>query len=65
MNQDEDSTLPAFILLPHAEIAARAYELYIDRGAAAGFDREDWLRAERDLKAWGRARTTAESRRLR
>ena len=33
------------------EIAARAYQIYMDRGRADGFDREDWLRAERELKA--------------
>ena len=31
------------------DIAERAYQLYVDRGRADGFDREDWLRAEREL----------------
>jgi hypothetical protein len=33
----------------HAEIAQRAYELYLERGCAAGEDLDDWLRAEREL----------------
>jgi Protein of unknown function (DUF2934) len=33
------------------DIAARAYQIYMDRGRADGFDREDWLRAECELKA--------------
>jgi hypothetical protein len=32
-------------------IARRAYQLYQDRGGAHGHDREDWLQAERELRA--------------
>ena len=32
-----------------AEIARRAYELYLERGCANGQDLDDWLRAEREL----------------
>ena len=45
-----DTVSPAFVVVSAADIAARAYELYVDRGRAPGFDREDWLRAERELK---------------
>ena len=45
MNQDSHATLPAFIVLSPKEIAARAYEIYLQRGASEGFDRDDWLRA--------------------
>ena len=31
------------------EIEARAYEIYIERGAAPGRDVDDWLRAELEL----------------
>jgi hypothetical protein len=31
------------------EIAKRSYELYLARGAAAGHEEEDWLRAEAEL----------------
>ncbi len=31
------------------EIAARAYEKYVARGRAHGYDREDWLAAEAEL----------------
>ena len=50
MNQDEYKDLPAFIIVSPKDIAARAYEIYLDRGASEGFDREDWLRAEQELK---------------
>jgi len=31
------------------EIAARAYELFLERGAMEGHDVEDWLQAEMEL----------------
>ena len=33
------------------DIARRAYELYLARGCQHGHDLEDWVRAERELKA--------------
>ncbi|HKD49660.1 MAG TPA: DUF2934 domain-containing protein [Candidatus Acidoferrum sp.] len=33
----------------HEEIALRAYEIYLERGAAPGDALEDWTRAEREL----------------
>jgi hypothetical protein len=54
MNQDAHKDLPAFIIVSPADIAARAYGIYLDRGAADGFDREDWVRAEQELRAGGR-----------
>jgi hypothetical protein len=33
------------------DTAKRAYEMYLERGRADGFDREDWLQAERELNA--------------
>jgi hypothetical protein len=33
----------------HDAIAARAYELYLARGEAAGHAGEDWLKAEAEL----------------
>jgi hypothetical protein len=39
-------------LLPTAEqIRQRAREIYLARGGAAGRELEDWLQAERELKA--------------
>ena len=32
-----------------SRIAQRAYELYAQRGHAHGYDREDWLEAERQI----------------
>jgi Protein of unknown function (DUF2934) len=31
------------------EIAVRAYEIYLERGAEQGSDVDDWLQAEREL----------------
>lgn len=33
------------------QIAARAYEIYLERGATPGDPMQDWLRAERELSA--------------
>jgi hypothetical protein len=50
---NQQTRLPAFILLSKERIAARAYELYLKRGAADGFDRDDWFRAQQELRARG------------
>jgi DUF2934 family protein len=34
---------------PPIVIATRAYELFLQRGGVHGYDREDWLTAEREL----------------
>lgn len=36
------------------EIQARAYESYVQRGRIDGFDLEDWLQAEQELKENGK-----------
>ena len=33
------------------EIHQRAYEIYLARGAAPGFELDDWLQAERELRS--------------
>jgi hypothetical protein len=33
------------------QIAARAYEIYLERGSIPGDPMQDWLRAERELAA--------------
>jgi hypothetical protein len=40
-------------VLSPKDIAARAYELYLKRGASDGFDGDDWFRAEQELRAGG------------
>jgi hypothetical protein len=35
--------------MTHADIARRAYDLFLARGCKHGYDVEDWLRAEREL----------------
>ena len=37
--------------LSQETIAARAYEIYLARGAGVGRDLDDWLEAERELKS--------------
>jgi hypothetical protein len=37
------------------KIEQRAYELYLDRGSDPGHEFDDWLRAERELRAPGEA----------
>jgi hypothetical protein len=34
-----------------SEIAARAYEIFLSRGASDGHELDDWLQAERELAA--------------
>jgi hypothetical protein len=45
-----DTFSPTFVIVSAKDIAKRAYEIYVARGHVNGFDREDWLRAERELK---------------
>jgi hypothetical protein len=54
MNQDSHRNLLALIVLSPKDIAARAYELYLQRGASDGFDRDDWFRAQQELRAHGK-----------
>ena len=35
----------------HDEIQSRAYEIHMERGGDHGYDLDDWLQAERELKA--------------
>ena len=43
------------------EIAARAYELFLERGGEHGHDMEDWLAAESEVRVrLGRARPAAQ-----
>ena len=35
----------------HAQIAQRAYEIYLERGGTPGDPMQDWLRAEQELAA--------------
>jgi DUF2934 family protein len=45
-----DTFSPMFAIVSAKDIARRAYEIYVARGHVNGFDREDWLRAERELE---------------
>jgi hypothetical protein len=48
--KDEQSTSNA---LTDDQVAQRAYGIFLARGATHGQDIEDWLRAERELRAPG------------
>lgn len=39
------------LTISEQEIAARAYEIFLKRGASHGHDLDDWLEAERELAA--------------
>ena len=36
---------------PEKSIQERAYQFFVDRGCEPGHELEDWLRAEREVKA--------------
>jgi hypothetical protein len=38
-----------YIAPTHDDIAARAFERFVERGSGHGHDLEDWLQAEREL----------------
>jgi len=44
-----DASQPSFDRVSNREIAVRAYEIYLARGAMSGNDLGDWLQAEREL----------------
>ena len=37
------------LTISERKIAARAYEIFLSRGASHGHDLDDWLQAEREL----------------
>ena len=45
----EDATRMEYPRPTHQEIAARAYQLYLERGRLPGHDLDDWLQAEYEL----------------
>jgi hypothetical protein len=47
-NTSQGSPTPIDI---EAQIRARAYELYQERGCAPGLENDDWARAEREVRA--------------
>jgi len=52
-----DGTANNYMTAPYEptieEIRARAYEVYVERGRLDGFDFENWLQAEEELKRNG------------
>ncbi|MGK5087430.1 DUF2934 domain-containing protein [Bdellovibrionota bacterium FG-2] len=45
----KDSKMTGKSTLSHADIAQRAYELYLAKGRKNGNEKEDWLKAEAEL----------------
>lgn len=45
------TVVPVQTVPSREEIARRAYEIFVARGQAPGQELEDWLQAERELKA--------------
>lgn len=41
---------PKHLAVTEEDVRRRAYELYLERGAAPGNELDDWLRAEKQLK---------------
>jgi hypothetical protein len=56
-NAVPDATANNHMIAPYEptieEIRARAYEVYVERGRIDGFDLENWLQAEEELKRNG------------
>ena len=50
-DRSTNSPTAARASLTERDIARRAYDLYLARGCEPGHDVEDWLQAERDLRA--------------
>jgi hypothetical protein len=46
-------------ILSQEQVARRAYELYLSRGRRHGADLDDWLQAERELRAAPRLKIPA------
>ena len=44
-------TQPGTMKVPHEKIAMRAYEKWCKRGRPLGTDQQDWVEAERELRA--------------
>jgi hypothetical protein len=47
----EDAVSSGIHELTREEIQLRAYEIHIERGGEHGYDLDDWLQAELELKA--------------
>lgn len=45
----QDKGMGAINLLTHDQIAARAYQIFIERGREPGHDLDDWLQAQYEL----------------
>ena len=56
-----EKDLLAVVEPSHAEVARRAYEIFLSRAGSPGSAEEDWLRAERELRE-ERAKTVSRKR---
>jgi hypothetical protein len=44
------SSAPPKTVIHDSDVARRAYALFLERGGEHGYDLDDWLQAERELK---------------
>jgi hypothetical protein len=49
--QTQPTAAASTVKVPHEKIAMRAYEKWCKRGRPHGTDKQDWLEAERELRA--------------
>ena len=59
IDESRDEQLVAAYELTSADIEVGAYYRYLERGQQDGFDLDDWLAAEEELRANGGALTAA------
>jgi hypothetical protein len=50
-SEDEDAELHPTTVLDHAQVAALAYQFWLERGCPVGSPDVDWFRAEGEVKA--------------
>jgi hypothetical protein len=51
IDESRDEQLVATPDPPHSDVEVRAYYRYLERGLQDGFDLDDWLAAEAELRA--------------
>lgn len=52
-NHIPERILESEVVLHEDDVAKRAYERFVARGSVHGFDKEDWISAERELQGRG------------
>ena len=50
IDESREEQLVATVEPPHSDVEVRAYYRYLERGLQDGFDLDDWLAAEAELR---------------